>query len=86
MVQLNPQTGLLGADALAKCGAAFPFCWSLDNDAYLNIANRRGYDSPTEGYVDGNAIEASYLYNNVQRTGQCELFAKGQCELFVYNN
>ena len=74
MVQLDAQTGLLGADALAKCGDAFPFCWSLDNEAFINIANRRGYDSPTEGYVDGNAIEASYLYNNVGRTGFYYLF------------
>jgi len=79
MVELDSTTGMLGKEAADLCGEDFPFCW--DKEAYTkktqspwtNIANHRGYHSP-EGYVDGNSIEASYLYNNMARTGHYYLF------------
>jgi arabinan endo-1,5-alpha-L-arabinosidase len=45
---------------LKRCGENFPNCW-FEGGVYKNVANHRGYDSPT-GYVDGNSIEASYLW------------------------
>uniref|UniRef100_A0A7S3Z980 Endo-1,5-alpha-L-arabinanase A n=1 Tax=Lotharella globosa TaxID=91324 RepID=A0A7S3Z980_9EUKA len=79
MVGLDPKTGHLSDAALRICGEDFPFCWDADaydptsHSPWLNIANHRGYDSPI-GYIDGNSIEASYLYNNRQRTGYYYLF------------
>ncbi len=84
MVELDPATGGLGRKAREHCGSDFPFCFDLDKarepdkpglaSPYRNIANHRGYNTSTQGYLDGNSIEASYLYNNFARTGYYYLF------------
>ena len=78
LVPLNSSTGMLSNAARNECGDRYPFCWdeavwSGFPSTFVNIANRRGYDSP-DGYVDGNAIEASYIFNDAKRSGYYFLF------------
>ena len=64
---------MLPRQVLDECGEAWPNC--LDDEGggnFVNAANHRGNDNP-DGYVDGNSIEASYLYHHAD-TGQFFMF------------
>ena len=61
-VELDPTTGLLGGAARARCGDAFPYCWSAAADSgFVSIANNPQMGTEYDGT---NALEASYLYRH----------------------
>ena len=61
MTELDPKTGMLKTEVLEECGDSFPNCFN--NVDFINAANHRGYNTD-EGYLDGNSIEASYIYHH----------------------
>ena len=64
MVELDGDNGMLKGEILERCGSKFSNCFEAEDEGkggFVNVANHRGYDSP-DGYIDGNSIEASYLW------------------------
>jgi len=72
-VDLDPDTLALPQELLDLCGDNFPNCFDATEPRFRNIANHRGYNSP-DGYVDGNSIEGSYLFDNLNDMGYYYLF------------
>ena len=82
VVELDSNSGMLGPQARAQCSESqqfgnsnhnypSPFCWSLDNTGFKNIANNpcvAGSGQCPSVYDDSNSIEASYLYRRTYRS------------------
>ncbi|GAB5354806.1 hypothetical protein AAMO2058_000151000 [Amorphochlora amoebiformis] len=80
-VSIDPETWHLSHQARKACGDDYPFCFNPlpptampSPGTWVNIANHRGYHAPDGSYIDGNAIEASYLFNYYQQNGYYYLF------------